>query len=205
MLIISYFLIIALVFSFIIMLLLKVLPLFSHQEQRKPSLSTDNEFSQELAPQKDQTSISSPEIMRDGDQRVQMVLLAKNPTSLYAFCPPSHKWGSGRTLLNVYQITNNLAPDEGQFLFDLEIEPDRNCWFINVPYDNSLYYVVLGARNEDGTFHELLRSNMVETPRASLSAALDASWIPCDVYRDLGDICAGVSSTMLQKSERTDH
>lgn len=204
MLIISYFLITVLVISIIIMLLFKSRLFFSQQEQRKPSPSGQNEFSQELSPQGNHIQKTPLEKNPDSTQKEHMVLLVKNPTCLYAYAPPSLKWGSGTPVLRVYQITDH-SEDGAKFLFELNISPDSNRWFINVPDDNSGYYVVLGELKEDGSFYPLLRSNDVETPRASLSTALDASWIPCDIYQDLENISYGFSSAMTQGSERTDH
>lgn len=223
MLIISYFLIFALVISIIVILA----PFFSSfllpRKQHKPFSLNRNafstEFSEEFFPKNsvEETPVEyewkgnlSKETLTgelpDTYQDNKLILLIKNPNSLYAYWDITKNRDQGIPTLRLYEALSFEGDLKFSFLFDIDISHDAKNWFIDVPKDNCSYYAELGQRMADGSFVSLLKSNIVKTPRSSLSTIIDDNWIPCNVYEQLSTISYGISSAHLQKeSERVDH
>lgn len=214
MLIITYFLTFVLVISLILILLPYFKAYTRPKEQYKPLGSGREEFSEEFfskqASQED-TPIDYawkgalnkgvPNVpLPEGDQDHRLTLLIKNPTCLYAYWDIDQDLDIGTPVLRIYGPNPaGQREEEFSYLFETDITREAKNWFITVPKDNCSYYAELGPKLPDGSFSPLLRSNVVRTPRSSLSAAMDENWIPCDVYGGLGDISYGLSSGCLEK------
>lgn len=224
MLIISYLLSFALVISLIIILVPYFRSFLQLRAQHKPihlkRKIFSEEFSDEFFPQKFSKDGTPVEYDWKGSlgkksiddelpatyQDNKLILLIKNPNCLYAYWDTTTKWDQGIPALRIYEAVSFENKLDFSFLFDIDISHDAKSWFINVPKDNSSYYVELGQRMSDGSFAPLLKSNLVKTPRSSLSTIIDENWIPCNVYGQLSNVSYGISSAYLQKeSERIDH
>ncbi|MGI6686455.1 MAG: DUF4912 domain-containing protein [Bacillota bacterium] len=221
MLIITYFLIFVLLISLIIILTPYFNSFLKERRQYEPKTSATGteEFSEEFSPgnlENNDTPMdytwkgslidkSSPvELPKDfGDE--ELALLVKNSSDLYAYWESTTSWGDDNPVLRVYEVISPMEQDEMSVLFDININREADNWFFQVPKDNSYYCVELGRRKSDGSFIPVLRSNIVKTPRSSLSTAIDENWIPCDIYGRLSNISYGLSSGIIhQKSERID-
>ncbi|MEL7564060.1 MAG: DUF4912 domain-containing protein [Dehalobacterium sp.] len=219
MLIISYFLTFALVISIIIILAPYFRSFLQQGKQHKPVNLGREEFSEEFFPKISSGEVSPVEYKWKGNlskkstseelpgtyQDAKLVLLIKNPTCLYAYWDTTMKFDQGTPSLRIYEATSFEQEYQFSHLFDIDIFPDAKNWFINVPKDNCSYYAELGQRMPDGSFVPILRSNLVKTPRSSLSTAIDENWIPCDIYGRLSNVSYGVSSGFMQKEERKDY
>lgn len=220
MLIISYFLTFALVISIIIILAPYFRSFLRQREQHKPLSLGREEFSEEFFPKNVSTGDAPIDYTWKGNlskksaskelpgtyQDAKLVLLVKNPTCLYAYWDTLMKWEEGIPVLRIYQAVSFEQEHEFSLLFDIDIFHDAKNWFINVPKDNCSYYAELGQRMADGSFVTMLKSNLVKTPRSSLSTAIDENWIPCDIYGRLSNVSYGVSSGYMQKEkERVDY
>lgn len=84
--------------------------------------------------------------------------------------------------LRVYDITENgNAPR----YFDIELNDQVKRCHIHVNKPNGKFYVALGRKKNNGEFLPLLFSNVVTTPRASVSSILDPDWLPYFEYAHL--------------------
>jgi len=220
MLIISYFLTFVLVISIIIILAPYFRSFLQQKEQHKPLNLGREEFSEEFFPKTSSKEVTPVEYDWKGNlskkstseelpstyHDAKLVLLIKNPTCLYAYWDTTMKPDKGIPALRIYEAVPFEQEHKFSHLFDIDIFHEAKNWFINVPKDNCSYYAELGRRMPDGSFEPILKSNLVKTPRSSLSTVIDENWIPCDIYGQLSNASYGVSSGYLQKEqERVDH
>ena len=84
-------------------------------------------------------------------------------------------------MLRVYDVTGlDFNGANAHRSVDLEISEEANNWYINVWAADRAYCVDLGLRYPDGTFVTLVRSNIVTTPRDSISPVVDEEWMVVD-------------------------
>ncbi|MEW6424970.1 MAG: DUF4912 domain-containing protein [Bacillota bacterium] len=128
----------------------------------------------------------------------RLVLLARDPYWLYAYWEITATkqeeftaaygpaaWTNSRPVLRVYDVTG-VNPDKQTVAsyVDIGINEEADNWHINVGEPDHTFYVDLGRRFPDGRFVTLLRSNVVTTPRASLSERTDEEWMWIEgIYR----------------------
>lgn len=53
---------------------------------------------------------------------------------------------------------------------------DTDKWYMNVPFPGAYYLAELGLKSPEGKFIPLLRSNVVKTPKKSVSSNTDVEW-----------------------------
>lgn len=218
--IISYFLTFVLVISLILLLVPYFRSFLRPREQHKPLSLGREEFAEEFFPEshgKENDSVNykwkgnleggtTREELPHTYQETNLMLLVKNPTCIYAYWDMPIKWEEGMTVLRIYEAGAFQKEHDLKHLFDIEIFLEAKNWFFDVPKENCSYYAELGRRMSDGKFTPLLKSNIVKTPRASISTAIDENWIPCDIYGHLKNVSYGLSSGFLHKEhERVDH
>ncbi len=142
----------------------------------------------------------------------RLVLLVRDPQWLYAYWEVSatkqeefnsnfglEAWNSSRPVLRVYEVAgDNFNGTNASCYTDINLGVQDDNWHINVGKANSTFCVDLGRVFADGRFITLLRSNIVTTPRESLSDVLDEEWMWIEgVYRTLSGVSYGMSSPML--------
>lgn len=108
-------------------------------------------------------------------------------------------WNSTHPVLRVYDVTGvefNGANAKG--FVDIHVGEHVDNWHIQVGEPDRSFCVDLGRMFQDGRFVTLLRSNIVTTPRASLSDRLDEEWMWIEgLYRSIGRFQYGASSPMI--------
>lgn len=216
--IISYFLTFVLVISLILLLVPYFRSFQRQREHQRPLSLGREEFAEEFFPDthgKENDSVdykwkgnlavrTGKDELPDSYKQSNLMLLIKNPTCIYAYWDIPMNW-EGDPVLRIYETGFFHGENGLKHLFDIEIFLEAKNWFIDVPKENCSYYAELGRRMPDGRFIPLLKSNIVKTPRASLSTAIDENWIPCDIYGHLKDVSYGLSSSyMHQEHERVD-
>lgn len=142
----------------------------------------------------------------------RLVLMVRDPHWLYAYWEISATkqeefnssfgpgaWNASKPVLRVYEVEgNNFNGQNAVGYTDISLGNQDDNWHINVGKPNSTFCVDLGRVFPDGRFVTLLRSNMVTTPRESLSDVLDEEWMWIeDIYRILSGYSYGMSSPML--------
>jgi len=148
----------------------------------------------------------------------RLVLLARDPNWLYAYWEISatkqvefitkygpEAWSSTRPVLRVYDITGvDFDGKNALSYMDIRLSEEADSWYIEVGRPDHTFCVELGRMFNDGRFVALLRSNVVNTPRASISDRIDEEWMWLEgVYRSTGRMQHGLSSAgLVEQLER---
>lgn len=142
----------------------------------------------------------------------RLVLLVRDPHWLYAYWEISaakqedfnasfgfNAWENSRPVLRVYEISGDKFDGTNAAGYtDISLGEQEDNWHINVNSANSNYCVDLGRLFPGGRFVTILRSNIVTTPRDSLSDLLDEEWMWIEgIYKTFDKFHYGVSSPVL--------
>lgn len=144
----------------------------------------------------------------------RLVLSVKDPQWLYAYWEISatkqeefiqrygqETWQTSRPAMRVYDITGmeKETYKDGHSFREFILDPWADNWFIEVGQPDRSFYAELGRMLADGIFIPLLRSNIVTTPRASVSDRLDEEWMWIEeLYQAMGrKVTYGLSSAVL--------
>lgn len=157
------------------------------------------EFSSEISPPPPAPAPAGKEPELPSSYGVdRLVLLARDPYWLYAYWEITATkqeefsaaygptaWVSSQPVLRVYDVTKTAPGEQKVNLYmDIRINEEADNWHINVGEPDHTFFVDLGRRLPDGRFVPLLRSNIVTTPRASLSERTDEEWMWIEgIYR----------------------
>lgn len=179
----------------------------------------DSELAREIAPEPGPAAWSPPHVMElprsYGQDR--LVLMARDPFWLYAYWELAaakesfqasrgrRAWHLSRPVLRVYDVIGVGAFNGGNAnsYVDIPLSAEADNWHIEVGNPDRTYCVDLGRLMPDGEFVFLLRSNIVTTPRATLSDRLDEEWMWIeDIYRSITRIHFGVSSPLVIEEMR---
>ena len=122
----------------------------------------------------------------------RLVLMARDPHWLFAYWEITATkqeefktgygpaaWTETRNYLRVYDVTGvgDFDGRNANSYVDIPVSEEANNWHIHVGEPDRSFCVDLGRMFPDGQFVPLLRSNIVTTPRASLSDRLDEEWM----------------------------
>lgn len=142
----------------------------------------------------------------------RMVLMARDPHWLFAYWEITATkqeefrnsygpvaWTSTHPVLRVYDITGvDFNGQNANGYVDIHVSEHIDNWHIQVGEPDRSFCVDLGRMFPDGRFVTLLRSNIVTTPRASLSDRMDEEWMWIEgLYRAMGRFQYGTSSPMI--------
>lgn len=81
-------------------------------------------------------------------------------------------------VIRVYDVTNveSFNGQNANKYFDINIVPQTNNWYINLPETNRSWCVDLGIKTSSGQFIVITRSNIVVMPRFGVSPLTDEQW-----------------------------
>ncbi len=171
-------------------------PAIKSMQTRKPEIKKEiplftEEYAEELSiPVPRQTLEYVPELPRAyGMDR--MALMVRDPYWLYAYWEITATkmeditsrygpglWEISKPVLRVYDVTGiNFNGTNANNYFDCSLGVNADDWYIKVAEANRSFCVDLGRLFPDGSFITLLRSNIVTTPRDTLSDRLDEEWM----------------------------
>ncbi len=118
----------------------------------------------------------------------RLVLLPRDPYSLFAYWEISTStgehikknwgekgWNNSSPVLRICKH-HRSRQETIESVTDINLEPGSNNWYIPVTGPDHFYHVELGWRRPEGTFFSLLISNLVRTPRNSISDLIDENW-----------------------------
>jgi len=114
-------------------------------------------------------------------------------------------WGNLRKVLRVYDVTGKkFDGTNANSYYDIDITDFANNWYINVGAPDRSWCVELGAIDRSGRFYVIARSNIVSTPRDTMSWITDEEWMIVDadfrkLYALSGGLMVGLSSAELRK------
>ncbi|MFX4262017.1 DUF4912 domain-containing protein [Pelotomaculum propionicicum] len=142
----------------------------------------------------------------------RMVLLARDPHWLFAYWEITatkqeeftgaygpEAWHASHPVLRIYDVTGiEFNGKNAHKHIDYHVEEHIDNWHIEVGEPDRSFCVDLGRMFPDGRFITLLRSNIVTTPRASLSDRLDEEWMWIEgLYQSIGRVKYGTSSPLI--------
>jgi uncharacterized protein len=116
----------------------------------------------------------------------QLVLLPRDPYWLFAYWEisiPTRKrlesetqinWESFELSLRVHRFGMDNSGKESQF--DIQINSFSDNWYIKAGVPDRKYQIEYGFISPEKGFQSLLTSNIVSTPRDSLSDVIDENW-----------------------------
>ncbi|HHU52100.1 MAG TPA: DUF4912 domain-containing protein [Firmicutes bacterium] len=142
-----------------------------------------------------------------------VTLMVRDPYWLYSYWDFSGKtvnelsqvfggWERVPLCLRVY----NLSADgeKRSSYFDISLNHQVKNWYINVNQPNCNFQVDLGYFTPSGHFQTLARSNIVTTPRDTISDVVDEEWMVVEEdYRRLYRLAvgAGIGQSSLEMTE----
>lgn len=145
-----------------------------------------------------------------------VVLLVRDPYWIYAYWDFRAElkaelsrmfegWEKVPLTLRVYNLSRRKPGTGEPEFFDISVNHFANNWYINVGEPGREYQVDLGYYSLDGKFRLLARSNMVTTPRDSISQVIDEEWMIVEekfrrLYRLAGGAGWGESSVEIVES-----
>lgn len=142
----------------------------------------------------------------------RLVLMARDPFWLFAYWEITATkqgefsrsygpaaWASTKNILRVYDVTGiDFNGGNAISFIDIPVSEEVDNWHIHVGEPDRSFCVDIGRVFPDGKFIPLLRSNVVTTPRASLSDSIDEEWMWIEgLYRSIGTFRFGTSSPMI--------
>jgi hypothetical protein len=130
-----------------------------------------------------------------------VVLMVRDPYWLYSYWDYDGRvvnelsqvfggWEKVPLTLRVYNLGN--GGKIGSNYFDISLNHQVKNWYIHVNQPNSSFQADLGYFSPDGHFRTLARSNIVTTPRDTISEVVDEEWMVVEEdYRRLYRLAAG--------------
>lgn len=121
-----------------------------------------------------------------GDTKI--VLLVRDPEWVYAYWEINdatraelklpRDGHSRRMILRVYKISGRNWPEESaHYFFDVDVSPYANNWYVHMPEVSERWCAEVGFFDEEGNYIAIARSNVISTPRDSISNETDAHWM----------------------------
>ncbi|HBQ28161.1 MAG TPA: DUF4912 domain-containing protein [Desulfotomaculum sp.] len=143
----------------------------------------------------------------------RLVLMARDPYWLYTYWEISaaiqeefktnygpFAWGQSQPVLRIYDVTGTNFEKKSLLEYtDIPISDQVDDWYIQVGQPDRSFCIEVGRKFQNGHFVTLLRSNVVSTPRASLSEQVDEEWMWIeDLYHTIRHQY-GVSSPLIEE------
>ena len=93
-------------------------------------------------------------------------------------------WHGARPILRLLDVTSSdTSAAAERTVKDIDIHGGVNNWYIEAPNPPRSFRVDIGYISRSGQFYVLARSNVVSTPRAGMSDALDKNWADLDAAK----------------------
>ncbi|MCX5749136.1 MAG: DUF4912 domain-containing protein [Candidatus Saganbacteria bacterium] len=108
-----------------------------------------------------------------------------------------------KKMLRVYDVTDiKFTGVNANKSYDIDVSHDARNWYINPGDPNRSYCVDIGFLDPHGKFFVAARSNVVSTPRDSMSDVIDEEWLTIDwerMYALSGGFGIGKSSGEIKE------
>ena len=130
-----------------------------------------------------------PHTLDHAAQKDRIIVLARDPYWLHAHWELSRttlaraqaalgqEWHSAQPILRVLDVTSEDTTNAAErHVRDVPIHGGVNNWYIDVVKPPRSYRVDVGYLSRRGKFYVLARSNIVTTPKAGVTDALEENW-----------------------------
>ncbi len=159
-------------------------------------------------------ALALPHTLDHACQKDRIIVLARNPYWLHAYWELSRttlaraqaalgqEWHSAQPILRVMDVTSDdTTTSTERQVRDIPIHGGVNNWYIDVLEPPRAFRIDIGYLSRRSKFYVLARSNIVSTPKAGATDALDENW--SDVQQQFERVqnpssigCTGVNSVL---------
>lgn len=161
------------------------------------------------APPSKPSAVSPPRALDHACVKDRIIAMVRDPYWLHVYWELSRatyaraqaalgqEWHTARPILRLLDVTSEdtTSASERQ-IRDIVIHGGVNNWYIDVTAPPRSFRVDIGYLARRGKFFVLARSNVVSTPRAGVSDALDENWASVqDQFQKIYSQSGGSSST----------
>lgn len=143
----------------------------------------------------------------------RLALMARDPYWLYTYWEISaatqeefktnygpFAWGQSQPVLRIYDVTGTNFEKQSPLEYtEIPISDQVDDWYIQVGQPDRSFCIEVGRKFQNGHFVALLRSNVVSTPRASLSEQVDEEWMWIESLYHTIRHQYGVSSPLIKE------
>jgi hypothetical protein len=139
------------------------------------------------------TSGKPPRHLQGGHSKDRIMVVVRDPYWLHVYWELTHQsvqraeaalgqdWHGAKPILRVCDVSAQDTTSTAEAIVrDLEIHGGCNNWYIEVSQPPKSYRVDIGYLSRRGQFYVLARSNVVTTPKAGVSDAIDENWSETD-------------------------
>jgi hypothetical protein len=139
------------------------------------------------------TSGKPPRHLQGGHAKDRAVVIVRDPYWLHAFWELTHQsvqraeaalgqdWHGARPIIRVCDVSAQDTTSTAESVVrDVDIHGGCNNWYVEVNQPPRSYRVDVGYLSKRGQFYVLARSNVVTTPKAGVSDAIDENWSESD-------------------------
>jgi hypothetical protein len=140
-------------------------------------------------------SSRAPRELPTGYGKDRIVLLVRDPFWLHTYWELTQQavaraeaalgqdWHAAKPILRLLEVSSGETGGSERHVRDIEIHGGCNNWYIDVPNPPRSFRVDIGYLTKSGRFYVLARSNLVTTPRAGMSDAVDENWADLDAKK----------------------
>jgi hypothetical protein len=141
-------------------------------------------------------SVLGPGASPAGRGKDRIVAMVRDPYWLHCYWEVSRKaiqqaeaalgqdWHGAWPILRLLDVSSRDTTSHSETVVrDIEIHGGCNNWYIDVANPPRSYRIDIGYRSPRGPFYALARSNVVTTPRAGASHAVDGNWADLDMFQ----------------------
>ena len=159
-------------------------------------------------------ALALPHTLDHACQKDRIIVLARDPYWLHAYWELSRttlaraqaalgqEWHSAQPILRVMDVTSDdTTTSTERQVRDIPIHGGVNNWYIDVLEPPRAFRIDIGYLSRRSKFYVLARSNIVSTPKAGATDALDENW--SDVQQQFERVqnpssigCTGVNSVL---------
>lgn len=128
-----------------------------------------------------------------GHRKDRIVMMARDPYWLHAYweltrlsvqraeAALGQDWHGAKPILRLQDVSSQDTTSSAEAIVrDIDIHGGCNNWYIDVPNPPRSYRVDIGYLSRRGRFYVLASSNVVTTPKAGVSDAIDKNWADID-------------------------
>jgi uncharacterized protein len=134
-----------------------------------------------------------PRHLQGGHNKDRIVVVVRDPYWLHVFWELTHQsvqraeaalgqdWHGAKPILRVCDVSSQDTTSTAEAIIrDVEIHGGCNNWYVEVAQPPRSYRIDVGYLSRRGQFYVLARSNVVTTPKAGVSDAVDENWSETD-------------------------
>jgi len=134
-------------------------------------------------------SAPAPHALDHASQKDRIIVLARDPYWLHAHWELSRttlaraqaalgqEWHGAQPILRLMDVTSeDTTAASERAIRDIAIHGGVNNWYIDVTQPHRSYRIDVGYVSRRGKFYVLARSNIVTTPKAGVTDALEENW-----------------------------